>query len=244
MQSTISVLSGGLLTLALAIPGEAQAEAIVKLSNSGICHDSTSAFYGRTQHFQPFDSLSSCLNAGGRLPKGGRAVATATVQQKDQAGSRYKREYFGHGWDDADGNCRNTRHELLAEQSTAPVRYKTSRQCRVVAGRWISMFTGDVIHNPRKMDIDHIVPLYWSWQYGADRWGSEKRERFANDPANLVSVEASLNRQKGASGPDEWLPPANQCQYVLRFLRVAKSYQLNVPSHYQQLREVVCNQQR
>ncbi|MDG5498932.1 HNH endonuclease family protein [Marinobacter sp. BGYM27] len=116
--------------------------------------------------------------------------------------------------------------EALAAQSTAPVRYATDKKCRVVAGRWISPFTGKVIHDASAIDIDHVVPLKWAWDHGAASWTQEKRERFANDQVNLWSVELSLNRQKGARGPDEWLPPAGQCQYVSRFVRISKVYGL------------------
>lgn len=237
MTPTPYLVAGGML--ALIVAGPALAQPIVKLSKSGICHDASSAFFERTKHFQPFDTLGACLNAGGRLPKGSSSASARPVVAPQPAND-YQRHYFGDGWSDSDGNCRNTRHEVLAAQSTAPVRYKTNRQCRVIAGRWISPFTGAVIHDPSKMDIDHVVPLAWAWRHGADQWTADKRERFANDPANLVSVEASLNRQKGADGPDKWLPPANQCQYVLRFLRVAKVYSLSVPQHYQHIRYTVC----
>jgi hypothetical protein len=125
------------------------------------------------------------------------------------------------------------------------VRFKTGRECRVVAGRWISPFTGAVIHDPSAIDIDHVVPLKWAWDRGAANWSRAQRERFANDPANLLSVEASLNRQKGAKGPDQWLPPANQCQYVLRFTRVMKTYKLELSAAEErrltQTRSRVCN---
>ena len=37
-----------------------------------------------------------------------------------------------------------------------------------------------------------------------------------------------MNRQKGALGVLDWLPPAESfhCQYVLRFIRIVKSYDL------------------
>ncbi len=42
---------------------------VVKMSKSGICHDSSSQYYSRTKHYTPFNSLEDCLKAGGRLPK-------------------------------------------------------------------------------------------------------------------------------------------------------------------------------
>jgi uncharacterized protein DUF1524 len=42
---------------------------IVKKSKSGICHDTSSRSYNRTKRFTAFNSLETCLNSGGRLPK-------------------------------------------------------------------------------------------------------------------------------------------------------------------------------
>ncbi|WP_165856758.1 HNH endonuclease family protein [Marinobacter sp. JSM 1782161] len=195
---------------------------VVKKTSSGICHPPASSYYDRIQNFEPFSSLDSCVATGGRLPKNLQVARAETGQ------GGYSRSQFGHGWDDADGDCQNSRMEALAAQSTAPVRYASDKQCRVVAGRWISPFTGKVIHDASAIDIDHVVPLKWAWDHGADQWSRERREQFANDLVNLWSVELSLNRQKGAKGPDQWLPPAGQCQYVSRFLRVVKGYSLKL----------------
>lgn len=92
------------------------------------------------------------------------------------------------------------------------------------------MFTGNVISDAKLLDIDHVVPLKWAWEHGAQDWHKAKRVKFANDPINLIAVEASLNRAKGAQGPDQWLPPKNQCQYIVRFLRIVKQYQLQEPA--------------
>ncbi|AZT86066.1 HNH endonuclease (plasmid) [Marinobacter sp. NP-4(2019)] len=110
--------------------------------------------------------------------------------------------------------------------SSTPVRFTTDRRCRVVTGRWISPFSGNVIQNASEADIDHVVPLKWAWDRGANHWSDANRERFANDPVNLLPVEASLNRSKGARGPMEWLPPSGQCGYVARFSRITKKYRL------------------
>lgn len=218
--------------------------ATVKQSSSGICHDQSSSYYERTKRFKPFSSLDACLRAGGRLPKGYSSSSTSSSNTPTTS-SGYSREQFGRGWADMDGDCQNSRHEALIAQSTGQVRFKTGRECRVVAGRWISPFTGAVIHDPSAIDIDHVVPLKWAWDHGAANWSRAQRERFANDPANLLSVEASLNRQKAAKGPDQWLPPANQCQYVLRFTRVMKTYKLKLSAaeerRFTQTRSRVCN---
>lgn len=137
---------------------------------------------------------------------------------------KYKRSEFGHGWADIDHDCQNTRQEILISLSTVPVQFKTGKHCRVVHGRWISMYSGKVFLDASKLDIDHIVPLKWAWDHGANKWSKAKRKQFANDPINLVAVEARLNRQKGDKGLDEWLPPKNMEQYKARFKRVLAKY--------------------
>jgi hypothetical protein len=42
----------------------------VKLSNSGVCHDSSSPWYLQTKTFTAFASMEACIKAGGRRPKG------------------------------------------------------------------------------------------------------------------------------------------------------------------------------
>lgn len=98
------------------------------------------------------------------------------------------------------------------------------------------MFTGNVISDAKLLDIDHVVPLKWAWEHGAQDWSKAKRVKFANDPINLIAVEASLNRAKGAQGPDQWLPPKNQCQYIVRFLRIVKQYKLQEPANVSRLK--------
>lgn len=193
---------------------------LVKQFSSGICHAPDSSYYSRIKSFTPFDTLEKCLASGGWLPKGYSPSSTISD------GGDYSRDKFGHAWADIDKDCQITRQEVLISMSTNPVRYADDKQCRVTFGRWISMYSGEVIFDASTMDVDHIVPLKWAWERGADKWSTEKREQFANDPANLVAVEATLNRSKGAKGLDEWLPPANQEQYKARFNRVLIKYGL------------------
>ena len=141
---------------------------------------------------------------------------------------RYDRKDFG-GWADRDRDCQNTRHELLAELSTGPVKY-SANGCRVVAGRWLDPYTDKIFTQSSDIDIDHLVPLHWAWQRGAWQWSRQKRRDFANDPRNLFAVDDGTNQSKGAKGPLKWLPPSEQfrCSYVTRFWRVVRMYELSV----------------
>jgi len=229
MRSTKTFFFLWIITSAISWP--LQADSTIKQSSSGLCHPPESSYYERTKNYTPYDSLQACLNEGGRLPKGvsapsGDRVVARAPSSSELAGREYSRSAFGHGWDDADGDCQDARAEALIANSTTPVRFADNKRCRVITGRWVSPFTGNVIQNASNIDIDHVVPLAWAWERGAGKWPGEKRERFANDPINLLPVEASLNRSKGARAPDEWLPPASQCGYVARFVRVVRLYDL------------------
>jgi len=168
---------------------------VVKMPNSGICHPPQSSWYDRTTNFEPFNSIDACLAAGGRLPKGlSRSQSSNQINHRDSDVGGYSRSAFGPGWDDADGDCQSSRTEALIRMSSTPVQFATDRSCRVVTGRWISPFSGRAIQNASEADIDHVVPLKWAWDRGANHWSDADRERFANDPVNLLPVEASLNR--------------------------------------------------
>jgi hypothetical protein len=214
-----------LLALTLVIGFASVAAGTIKKTSTGICHPPASAYYERTQSFTAFDSVEACLASSGRLPK---RLADEYARESLQSGpDSYERSAFAHGWDDADGDCQNSRAEALIATSTTNVRFATDQGCRVITGRWISPFTGKVIQNTSEIDIDHVVPLKWAWERGASGWAKTEREEFANDMSNLWPVELSLNRSKGAKGPDEWLPPAGQCGYVARFSRLVRMYDLH-----------------
>ncbi len=217
-------LPSSLLALILVIGFEPVSAETIKKTSSGICHPPTSSHYERTQNFRAFDSLEECLASGGRLPKG--VAETHSTKSTRASPEAYERSAFGHGWDDEDGDCQDSRAEALIATSSTTVRFGTDKGCRVVSGRWVSPFTGNVIQNSSEIDIDHVVPLAWAWERGASNWSDARRERFANDERNLWPVEASLNRSKGARGPNEWLPPSGACGYVARFYRLTRIYKL------------------
>ena len=149
--------------------------------------------------------------------------AERNAQNRD---ATYSRAKFGSGWTDDDRDCQNARHETLIADSSQQVTFKTEEECQVKTGSWESLYTDKTILESSKLDIDHVVPLKWAWDHGAVGWSRARRIAFANDPINLLPVEARLNRQKGAQGPDDWLPPKNQCLYFKMFERIKDAYAL------------------
>ena len=71
---------------------------------------------------------------------------------------KYNRKDWRH-WRDADGDCQNTRHEVLIHESKSPVTYKSDRQCQVVEGKWLDPYTGEEVRLASRLDVDHMIPL-------------------------------------------------------------------------------------
>ena len=69
----------------------------------------------------------------------------------------YDRDEFG-GWSDEDGDCMNTRHEVLAALSSTSVTL-SSDGCRVVRGRWPDPYTSRIFSEATDLDVDHLVSL-------------------------------------------------------------------------------------
>lgn len=140
---------------------------------------------------------------------------------------RYERKQWPH-WIDADGDCQNTRHELLVAMSLGPVRFKGRRPCKVARGLWRDAYTGELVANPDKLDVDHLVPLAEAYRSGGSRWTLSERRAFANDLDNLVLTRRALNRKKGDRDPAGWLPPNTElrCAYVRRWVAIKQRWRL------------------
>jgi hypothetical protein len=136
----------------------------------------------------------------------------------------YDREAFGTWLHTAPG-C-DTRDVVLARDLTdTTVRHG----CDVVAGTLHSSYTGRTVTGAtRGVQIDHRVPLALAWRTGAAGWTRAQRVAFANDPAELVAVEGTVNEGKGDDGPEAWAPRVDGCGYSRTFVAVAVKYRLSV----------------
>jgi hypothetical protein len=141
----------------------------------------------------------------------------------------YNRKLYRH-WIDADGDCQDTRQEVLIEESVEPV-VLDDKGCKVLSGRWYDHYTGETFSNPRQLDIDHLVPLAEAHRSGANSWDAVKRKAFANDlsdPRSLIAVKASANRSKSDRDPARWLPinETYRCEYVAAWVAVKERWGL------------------
>jgi len=147
----------------------------------------------------------------------------------------YERADWRH-WIDADSDCQNARTEVLIRQSRQAVQFSNradGRQCAVIAGLWIDPYKGDTILDPRELDVDHVVPLQNAHLSGGWTWDANRRRDYANfltDTLHLLAVRNSLNRQKGAKSPDQWMPPDIRfsCVYIIAWEAIKRRWQLDM----------------
>ncbi len=184
--------------------------------------------------------LAACLVAGlapGASPATAAETYTAPLRTAVRAlpvaaesGAGYDRTRAFGDWVDADDDCRNTRHEVLASESqVTPV--LSASGCTVTAGRWVSPFEDRTSTVASQLEIDHLVPLAEAWRSGARTWTPAQRLAFANDlgdERSLNAVSSALNTAKGASGPEQWLPPTGTCRYVEAWTAVKLRWALSV----------------
>ena len=136
-------------------------------------------------------------------------------------------------WGDADGDCQDTRQEVLVRDSLSQVAFETERRCWVETGQWHGAFTRTRVNNPSELDITHRVPLENAHRSGGWAWPAERKEEYANYldvNLHLVAVTGSANRSRGAKGPEEWWPPEQVfwCDYALYWSAVKARWELTM----------------
>ena len=158
-------------------------------------------------------TLLKTLEVKGRAPKSG-----------------YSRVQFPH-WSDLDRNGCDSRNEILKRDLTQIVFKVGTKDCKVLSGVLQDPFSNKLLTFTTAksvVDIDHLVALSNAWQTGAAYFDKGIRTQIANDPINLLAVDAKLNRQKGDGDAATWLPPnkAFRCEYVSRQVEVKAKYSL------------------
>jgi uncharacterized protein DUF1524 len=155
-------------------------------------------------------------------------LRTLRVAPAREGGYQRTRD-FGPAWSvDVDRNGCGTRDDIL-RRDLEKVRLRG--RCTVIAGVLADPYTGQTVTFTKaaavKVQIDHVVPLGAAWIRGARDWTQDQRERFANDPANLLATTASANESKSDRGPAEWLPrQVYRCAYAVQWVGVSTSYKL------------------
>jgi hypothetical protein len=193
----------------------------------------TTATPSATPTTAPTTALST---APGPIPSNGSAAAAlATLDVKGRAPqTNYDRDAFGQAWADVDRNGCDTRNDILKRDLTDVQIRPGTYGCLVERGTLDDPYSGKRLFFERGWDtsifvqIDHVIALSNAWQTGAQFWGPDRREQFANDPLNLLAVDGPLNMQKSDGDAATWLPPSRAywCEYVSRQVAVKAKYGL------------------
>ena len=209
-------------------------------------------------------AVAGFLAACGLVELGGREEATGgtsttQVDSPDEASqalqelavselgsmSGYSRASFKHwsrandfGWGAPQDSC-NVREAALIRDGEG---VEVDSGCKATSGSWYDPYTDQTFTAPSDIDTDHVVPLANAWRSGASSWTNEERERYANDPDVLLSVEDNANQAKGDKGPEAWKPPNEEvwCSYAERWISIKDKYDLSVnPNEITELEEML-----
>ena len=163
------------------------------------------------------------------------AVAQTLIERGRGASTNYDRDAFGSAWKDVDRNGCDTRNDILQRDFTSVTFKPGTNECKVIGGTWTDPYSNEsytFTEQPSGAQIDHVVALKNAWEMGADVWSDQMRLEFANDPLNLITTVASLNREKSDSNAASWLPPykPGRCAFIARQVAVKDKWQLFVTS--------------
>lgn len=145
---------------------------------------------------------------------------------------------FGEEWTDRNTtrfghNGCDTRQDVLLEQMNR-IELRWGSECRIYQAVLRDPYTGERLtwrDDGYDIQVDHVYPLARAWHEGAWAWTQRRRVAFANDvDLELLAVSGHANQAKEDSTPAEWMPPrrASWCDYLVRYLRVADTYDLPI----------------
>jgi len=181
------------------------------------------------------DALASSL-AKNTPPTAVSQTAKAALEKLAVKGrapkTGYARDLFSDGWVDQPGGC-DSRNFILKRDLTR-VTWRSGEFCIVATGALADPYTGKKINFTRgvktslAVQIDHVVAVSDAWQKGAQQATYATRNKFYNDPLNLLAVDGPTNGSKSDSDAASWLPPnkAYRCAYVARQVAVKLKYRL------------------
>lgn len=137
-------------------------------------------------------------------------AAVEALKTRQTAREGYNRAQWGR-WSDFDDDCQDTRAEALLDSNKgAPITFTDDRACVVSTGAWVGPYTLETYDRARDLDLDHVVALRTVYELvghnPASRLEALDFELLFIEHGNLLLVDRSANRSKGARGPAHWLP--------------------------------------
>ena len=181
----------------------------------------------------PAAQAAPTAQAGKAKTTTGKALL-AKLTVKAESTRRYHRSKFKL-WVDRNGDCQDTRSEVLQDESSVPVTYYSNNPCHHVwTGQWVSWYDDKTWTNATKdLQIDHVVSLSEAWDSGAWDWTAKRREHYANDLGfawTLDAVTGDLNQTKSDYDPVDWLPEHHVCKYARHWVAIKYRWKLSIDS--------------
>jgi hypothetical protein len=210
----------------------------VNVDGPGATHpNATFATLSPSGRFSIFDYAGGHLLADSagwftRAPPTPSGVLAGLVIAPASSPVPYVRSSWGD-WIDANGDCQNTRAEVLVAQAIANTVTLSPNHCSVTGGQWHDPYTNQIVVGPSNVDIDHMVPLGNAHVSGAWAWDATTKRAYYNDLADtdhLLAVRDSVNQAKGDKGPEAWKPPytGDWCRYATDWATIKKKWSLTV----------------
>ena len=133
-------------------------------------------------------------------------------------------------WKDIDDDGMTSRlGALFRDAEDCVMTKKGGRYTKVkISGSWKCKYTGKKLKYG-DIDVDHIVPKSYAKENKNGMWTEETFTLFANDMNNLICVENSVNRSKGAKSIAEWKPEKNQKWYAEKWKEICDKWDIEHP---------------
>jgi hypothetical protein len=175
--------------------------------------------------------MGPATQAGAATVTGEELLGKLTVEAESTR--HYDRDKFMKDWADRNGDCQDTRSEVLQDESSVPVTFWANNPCKpVMTGQWLSWYDEKTWTDPvQDLQIDHVVALSEAWDSGAWAWTTAKRKRYANDLGfawTLEAVTGSVNQSKGDRDPVDWLPDNHVCKYARHWVAIKYRWKLSI----------------
>jgi hypothetical protein len=133
---------------------------------------------------------------------------------------------------------------VLIASSEIPVVFKTARHCDVASGQWTCPYTGQVILDPSMLVVAPLISTASAHAAGGYAWNADKRRDYANriHGRHLVAMSRAANLSKANHGPERWLPPLEECLYLLGWMSIAVEWRLQVHPSVLELSRSRCSE--
>ena len=133
-------------------------------------------------------------------------------------------------WKDIDDDGMTSRYgALFRDAEDCVMTKKGGRYTKIkITGQWKCKYTGKQLRY-EDIDVDHIVPKNYAKEHRNGRWTEASFTQFANDMDNLICVENSVNRSKGAKSIAEWKPEKNQKWYAEKWKEICEKWDIEHP---------------